>query len=522
MQERVSASQIQTARRLNLQENPITTFDSSSFPVLSDLSPLSELSDIDMPSNPVPTTSATVGTAGSSSGPQLTRGAAGIDNPISDSNPRNSAVVSSHTSTRKMPKPGEKNAPTFDPEKPEDLGRFFERIEDWFADEGIRDDTDKKKRIVKYLDTDSESQWKAQSKFLDGSFEEFKKDVMASYPRAEEVMKGSVSALKKKIKKIGPVAVDERDELLSLVRTMTAEVLKLKSIQPPIHTNRELVDLFLARLTPDFAGRVANKLSVHRLMASQNPEDDPPARNTEDMYDIEDVMKMAKHTSLENANPFGKYLHGVSGGITETNVKLEEAVARLSDSLNVQTQYNKQVDQRLASMQSFMNQPRLPVAQPGYSRGLAPTNNYVSPNPAPSTCFYCRGPHRIAECEHAMKHQDMKLIVRIDGYLRLPDGRSIPRDGTKTLKEVVESLNQPKPGIIPMSKIQDKTALYQGSSKMSSYVQSQSSEEDNMRALLEIMQKVGVDKIQEMLHSTSQEVGNEESEEWNQNFDLAL
>jgi hypothetical protein len=121
-----------------------------------------------------------------------------------------------------------------------------------------------------------------------------------------------------------------------------------------------------------------------------------------------------------------------------------------------------------------------------------------------------------------MKHQDMKLIVRIDGYLRLPDGRSIPRDGTKTLKEVVESLNQPKPGIIPMSKIQDKTALYQGSSKMSSYVQSQSSEEDNMRALLEIMQKVGVDKIQEMLHSTSQEVGNEESEEWNQNFDLAL
>ena len=69
-------------------------------------------------------------------------------------------------------------------------------------------------------------------------------------------MKGSVSALKKKIKKIGPVAVDERDELLNLIRTMTAEVLKLKQIQSPIHTNRKLVDLFLGRLTPDFASTV--------------------------------------------------------------------------------------------------------------------------------------------------------------------------------------------------------------------------------------------------------------------------
>jgi len=421
-----------------------------------------------------------------------------------------------------MPKPEEKNAPTFDPERPEDLGRFFECIEDWFADEGIKSDEDKKRRIVKYLDTDSESQWKAQSKFANGSFEEFKKEVMASYPRAEEVMKGSVSALKKKIKKIGPVAVDERDELLSLVRTMTAEVLKLKSIQPPIHTNRELVDLFLARLTPEFAGRVANKLSVHRLMASQNPEDDPLARNTEDMYDIEDVMKMAKHTSLENANPFGKYLHGVSGGMTETSVKLEEAVARLSDSINLQTQYNKQVDQRLANMQSFMNQPRLPMTQSGYNRGLAPTNNHIAPNNSPATCFYCRGPHRIADCEHAMKHLDMKLVVRIDGYLRLPDGRSIPRDGNKTLKEVVESLSQAKSGIIPMSKIQDKTTLYQGSAKMSSYNQSQSSEEEDLRLLLDMMQKVGMDKVQGMLNATSQDLRQEDNEDWNQNFDLAL
>jgi hypothetical protein len=73
-----------------------------------------------------------------------------------------------------MPKPGEKNAPTFDTEKPEELGRFFERIEDWFAEDGIIDDEVKKRKIVKYLDVDSEIQWKAFSKFGQGTFAEFR------------------------------------------------------------------------------------------------------------------------------------------------------------------------------------------------------------------------------------------------------------------------------------------------------------------------------------------------------------
>jgi len=256
-----------------------------------------------------------------------------------------------------MPKPGEKNAPSFDPEKPEELGRFFDRIEDWYADEGLIDDTEKKRRIVKYLDADSEIQWKALSRFSNGTFEEFKAQAMASYPAAEEVMKGSVAALKRKLRKLGPIAADERDDLLALIRIMTAEVMKLKRITPPIHTNRELVELFLSRLTPDFAGRVAGKLSIHRLVDTAQNNNQVP-RNPEDMYDIEDVMKMARHTSLEQANPFGKFLMVSSGSQASSGVKLEEAVARLTDTITLQTQYNKQMDQKLASLQSFMSQSR--------------------------------------------------------------------------------------------------------------------------------------------------------------------
>jgi hypothetical protein len=434
----------------------------------------------------------------------MSSGGTGAQASSSAAQPQNRAPRAS-TSTRKMPKPGEKNAPVFDPEKPEELGRFFERMEDWFLDEDIEEDVDKKRRIVRYLDADSESQWKALATFADGTFENFKTEVMASYPKAEEVMKGSVSALRKKAKNLGPVEVENRDELLALVRVMNAEVVKLKKISPPIHTNRELVELFLGRLSPDFAARVANKLSVHRLFTVNNPVDNAVARNTEDMYDIEEVMEMAKHTSLEHANPFGKFLHGIPDQSSRGHVKLEEVVARLEDSINVQIQHNKRVDQSLNSMQNFMSQPKIPAAQSGYSRGLTPAPVHTI------ICFYCKGQHRIAECADALLHMDLNWIKRIDGYLRLPDGQHIPRDGSKSMKEIIEALNKGKPGIIPMSKIQDKASLYQESAKLSSFVQQE--EEEDMRALTELIQRIGFDRMQQMWGAPEQVTRQE------QNFD---
>jgi Zinc knuckle len=431
--------------------------------------------------------------------------------------------------TRKMPKPGEKNAPSFDPEKPGELGRFFERMEDWFAEEGITRGENMKKRIVKYLDADSEIQWKAFSKFENGTFAEFKAEVMASYPKAEEVMKGSVSGLKKKIRGIGPIASDERDDLLWLVRVMTAEVLKLKKISPPIHTNRELVELFLGRLTPDFAGRVAQKLSMYRVIAATNPAANPgPVRNPEDMYDIEEVMEMAKQTAHEQANPFGKFLWGMNGGQSQSsNVKLEEAVARLTDSVNLQNQRTKQIDQKIASMHSYFNQPRNSATNPGTQEprqeSYRPPNAYAGAE----KCYYCSEEGHIARnCEHARRHISSAWVVRQDNLLRLPDGSKIQRDGGKSLKDIVESLNQNRPGIIPMSKIQNKSGFYQDSAQlMDSFVQTRQTENveaDNMRLLADVFRQVGVETVRKFMNQEAprqQQVLEEIEEEWGQNFD---
>lgn len=435
-----------------------------------------------------------------------------------DTNPATNPNVSAPMTTRKMPKPGEKNAPTFDPEKPEELGRFFERLEDWFADENIHSDVDKKRRIVRYLDADSEGQWKALPEFSEGTFAEFKAQVMSSYPAAEEVLKGSVTALKKKIKKLGPIAVDERDELLSLIRVMTAEIVKLKKISPPIHTNRELVELFLERLTADFATRISEKLSVRGLLGDDKQDEPDKVRNVEDMYDVADVMSMAKRTSLEHANPFGKYLWRTGAG--ENSVKLEEAVARLTDSITAQTQYTKTIEQRLVGMQQSLHQARQTQqpAQSSFNRNPIQNSNYVAPNPV-GNCFYCNGPHRGAECEHVHRHLDLGWIKKIEGFLRWPDGMRIAREFGRTLMDLVEEKSKKVAGIIPVAKIPDKAGLYQDLATRSSYVQMQQrppSEEDASRTLLGLIQQWGADKIHKLL---LQDAILEEDDEMEQNFD---
>jgi hypothetical protein len=215
-----------------------------------------------------------------------------------------------------------------------------------------------------------------------------------------------------------------------------------------------LVELFLERLLLDFAARVANKLSIHRLVTADKPDAN---RNTEDMYDIDEVMKMANHASLEHTNPFGKYL----GSIQETGGKLEEAVAKLTDLIDLQARQNKQMEQRLMQMQNLMSQARQQPPLQLYSQGQAPTQNHLAPTYTnDGNCFYCCRPHRVAQCEDVFMHLDMGWIKKIDRMLRFPDGGRIQRDptGVKCMKEVVEAMQK---GIIPTSKIQDKAALFQ-------------------------------------------------------------
>ena len=435
--------------------------------------------------------------------------------------PQGGGLLTKNSDRLKMPMPGDRNAPTFAPEKPEELGRFFDRMEDWFIEEGLTDDAEMKKRTVKYLDADSEVQWKALTKFSNGTFEEFKAEVISYYPAAEDVLNGSIAALKRKIKRIGLVKADERDKLLSLKRVMTAEISKLKRISPPIHTNRELVDLFLSQLTPEFANQVASKLSIHRLVDYTRNNSSTP-RHEEDMYDIEDVMKMATQTSLEQANPFGKFLLETPSMHAATNVMLEEAVARLTESMKMQAQFNQSLEQRMEGLLQVINEGGNTQNQ-GFGlnnqAALEETMVQVSNTgnlSSPGQCFYCdKKGHRSSDCKDALRHLMLGWIKEINGHLRLPDGSKLPRDSSKSKKEIIDEMYGQQPGAIERNVPSSNSGWSDMISLM--HIRAGTEEKDEcLRSILELVQSLGTERATALLLTEVQAL---DDEEWRWNFE---
>lgn len=190
----------------------------------------------------------------------------------------------------------------------------------------------------------------------------------------------------------------------------------------------------------------------------------------------------------------------------------------------MQVKYNEQVDQRLASMQSYLTQSKqvqeqLSGGREFQSRVLAPPQTHIAASGNEVLCFYCKGPHRLNDCQEVLTHLNLHWIIKVDEFVRLPDRRSIPRDGNKSMKEVVEALNKEKGDIIPVTKIQDKAALYQDSARVGTYIQTQASE-DPAKLLTELVQQIGLDKIGEILGFQPQE-RLDETLHWDPNFDEA-
>ncbi|PBL04471.1 hypothetical protein ARMGADRAFT_1022883 [Armillaria gallica] len=78
-----------------------------------------------------------------------------------------------------MPRLNEKSAPRFESSTdPEELERFFLRLEELFNKCAVTMDAEKKKYAVVYTNIKMEKQWKVLEHHAKGTFKEFKKDIL--------------------------------------------------------------------------------------------------------------------------------------------------------------------------------------------------------------------------------------------------------------------------------------------------------------------------------------------------------
>lgn len=88
-----------------------------------------------------------------------------------------------------MPLCTERDAPKFDPSNPRTLPRYFDDLQLLFTRHGITDTRQQKSYAIKYITPNDADYWGSFDSYTDAAktFEEFKTEVLDSYPGASEL-----------------------------------------------------------------------------------------------------------------------------------------------------------------------------------------------------------------------------------------------------------------------------------------------------------------------------------------------
>ena len=393
------------------------------------------------------------------------------------------------TDTKKMPTPGTKNAPSFKSSKPDELRRFITTMEGLWKNAGITDDETKKSMIGTYADQICEDEWPSFDSFEEGTWEEFRAELIANYPEAAMAERGTPARIRQLCDETFTVRIGDMPALYRFVRAFRTEAKKLQK-PPAAMGNRELVELFIERLSDDLATAVLQSLAIKfpngtsgkskkgNESSTVESSDTTTKRRPEDKYELEDVCrtalevsensqvrKMMKKKSSSSSEERETFVF--SQPVSETKALLEkveelEGVQALErDRL---MSMNKTMESRFGGLEDLIK-TLVAQSQTHASQGLckgdckngtckmheahgAPTQKWGGKHMDNEKCFWCGllG-HFQADCED-LKNQIRLGNVKInaEGKLRLRDGSFIPNHPAgASLKERVERHYAKKP-----------------------------------------------------------------------------
>ena len=220
--------------------------------------------------------------------------------------------------------PGARDAPRFLSDKPEELRRFVERMEDLWRTAEITDDDTRKESLGKYADQKSEEEWKALDTYERGyTWDEFKNELIANYPEAAEAERGTPARIRQLSRATKGIKLGDLATLYAFRRSFIAEAKKLAR-PPAAMSNRELVELFIESLSESMAAAVLQYLGNQAEQRSivQRPTEfvaegkraetstssaatsRTVQRRPEDQYDLEEVCRAAIHVSQRSQGSF--------------------------------------------------------------------------------------------------------------------------------------------------------------------------------------------------------------------------
>ena len=374
-----------------------------------------------------------------------------------------SAEEPAHTgrsSQKSMPLPGSRGAPFFDKTKPIELLRFIDQMEDLFDEYGINDNQEKKKKLGKYTDQQTEFEWKAFNEFEEGkTFADFKKALIEDYPEAQMAGKGTLAALNKVCKENSRLAEGDYAELKTLTRSFRAQQ-KLLMAPPVLVSNRELVDMFLNCLRESFASQVRSSLNIEQSKdRKEKDKEDTATRRPEDPYDIIDVINMAETIAGRlRGNTRDQAVvtrdEPIAAHASQTLRAREQAIKIESDGLdelrNIAANFEDQVkigQKQNTELRNFVQSTQIEMKKlfetlaqqhPGVNN---PQTKHATYKMTSDGCWYCEEHgHFTMNCPHREEHINQKKIKLLGNKIYFAhNNTAVPRgNNEKSVRQIVE------------------------------------------------------------------------------------
>lgn len=194
---------------------------------------------------------------------------------------------------RAMPLPGARDAPTFNPRVPREVGRFFNIIGRTFAHCGVTDDKEKKQWVYDYADIETGDSFMALKEFegtklSDGeqvpySYDEFKEAALKLFPGASEASQTFVLADLTKLAQDMRVAGDYAPEVLATYNRVFATRFTFLE-RSHIASESQAIQIYVTGFPTAQLDRLWNRLQVIE-----------PMRKATDPYTLTSVMEAATH-----------------------------------------------------------------------------------------------------------------------------------------------------------------------------------------------------------------------------------
>jgi hypothetical protein len=314
-----------------------------------------------------------------------------------------------------MPLPGERAAPTFDPERPRELYRFFDQLELLFTHKNIVSEAVKKKYACRYATYEVERIWVRFKEYGDitASFDDFKTKVLAHYPDAEGDFVYSAKDLDDFVVDQLAKGIKTADELMKfhLHFVTISQWLIDKELMGEIEQRREYIRAF--------AQPLLTGIKIHLKMSFLKHHPSKP-------HKIEDVYEAALYTLQDG------------GFLTQPMI-----AAIPPQPVPVASSSNMPV--KAETFATVMGE---------FSRTIADAlhqNNrpqFTPAIPRQTNCNFCGGDHFIRECKVVDEYITAGKVRRnFEGKVVLSTGAFVPRDIPGTyLSERVNEWHRRNPG----------------------------------------------------------------------------